>query len=129
MSTSAMSDEKQQDTCEEEEEHHENEEEEEEEGDEPKSYMEIDQLALQKISTADIKKCRDAGFYTVESIAYIPKKQLLEIKGISEAKVEKLQTAGNTLSESIYALSLYALILFPSPFPLCVPTLFPFSSE
>jgi len=92
MSTSAQSDEKQQDTYDEEDQHDGNEEEEEEENEE-KSYMDIEELALQKISTADIKKCREAGFYTVESIAYIPRKQLLEVKGISEAKVEKLQAA------------------------------------
>ena len=37
----------------------------------------------------------DAGFYTVEAVAYAPKKQLLSIKGISDAKADKI------ISESI----------------------------
>ena len=32
----------------------------------------------------------EVGFYTVESVAYAPKKQLLAIKGISEAKADKV---------------------------------------
>ena len=33
---------------------------------------------------------KEAGFFTVESIAYAPKKQLLTVKGISEGKAQKL---------------------------------------
>jgi DNA repair protein RAD51 len=29
----------------------------------------------------------EAGFHTVEAIAYVPRKHLLAVKGISEAKV------------------------------------------
>jgi DNA repair protein RAD51 len=42
------------------------------------------------ISAADIKKLEEAGFYTVESVAFAPKKMLLAIKGISEAKADKI---------------------------------------
>lgn len=42
------------------------------------------------ITAGDIKKLQDAGFYTVESVAYAPRKHLLSIKGISEAKADKL---------------------------------------
>jgi DNA repair protein RAD51 len=42
------------------------------------------------ISAADIKKLEEAGFYTVEAVAFAPKKNLLAIKGISEAKAEKI---------------------------------------
>ena len=42
------------------------------------------------ISAADIKKFEEAGFHTVESIAYAPKKALISIKGISEAKADKI---------------------------------------
>ena len=90
---SAVSEEKKEDEEYEENETQEmDEEEEEEEG--PKSYLEIDTLQQQKISPADIKKLKEANYFTVESIAYTPKKQLLTIKGISDAKVEKLQSAG-----------------------------------
>ena len=43
------------------------------------------------ISANDIKKLEEAGYHTVESVAYAPKKQLLAIKGISEAKADKIQ--------------------------------------
>lgn len=44
------------------------------------------------ISATDVKKLSDAGYHTVESVAYAPKKALLSIKGISEAKADKIQT-------------------------------------
>ena len=37
-----------------------------------------------------MKKLEEAGYYTVEAVAYAPKKQLTTIKGISEAKADKL---------------------------------------
>lgn len=42
------------------------------------------------VASGDIKRLMEAGFYTVESIAYAPKKRVLEVKGISEAKAEKI---------------------------------------
>ncbi|KAI8051609.1 Rad51-domain-containing protein [Syncephalis plumigaleata] len=42
------------------------------------------------ISASDVKKLAEAGYYTVEAIAYTPKKNILLIKGISEAKADKL---------------------------------------
>lgn len=44
------------------------------------------------ISATDVKKLIEAGFNTVESIAYTPKKTILLIKGISEAKADKILT-------------------------------------
>jgi len=43
------------------------------------------------ISAADCKKLQDAGFYTVEAVVYAPRKKLLDIKGISEQKADKIQ--------------------------------------
>jgi len=71
--------------------------EEEEDDEDQKSYSPIEMLAQQKISASDIKKLKEHSFYTVESVAYTPKKQLLTIKGISEAKVQKLQEAAYKL--------------------------------
>ena len=48
------------------------------------------------VAAADIKKLRDGGINTVEALAHAPKKELLSIKGISEAKVEKIQKEGTT---------------------------------
>lgn len=42
------------------------------------------------IGNADLKKLQEAGFYTVESIAFAPRKSLLAVKGISDAKADKL---------------------------------------
>ncbi|KFM82840.1 DNA repair protein RAD51-like protein, partial [Stegodyphus mimosarum] len=49
----------------------------------------IKKLEGNGISANDIKKLEEAGFYTVESVAFAPKKELLAIKGISEAKADK----------------------------------------
>uniref|UniRef100_A0A182QW53 DNA repair protein RAD51 homolog n=1 Tax=Anopheles farauti TaxID=69004 RepID=A0A182QW53_9DIPT len=50
----------------------------------------IGKLEGNGITNGDIKKLAEAGFHTVESVAYAPKKQLLTIKGISEAKADKI---------------------------------------
>lgn len=42
------------------------------------------------ISASDIKKLEEAGFHTIEAVAYAPKKELINIKGISEAKADKI---------------------------------------
>ena len=47
-------------------------------------------LKAHGISATDVKKMEEAGYYTVEAIAYAPKKHLLAIKGISEAKADKI---------------------------------------
>jgi len=45
------------------------------------------------VTAADLKKLTDAGFATVEAIAFATKKQIVEVKGISEAKADKLIAA------------------------------------
>ena len=50
----------------------------------------LSRLEAGGISANDIKKLEEAGYFTVESIAYAPKKSLLSIKGISEAKADKI---------------------------------------
>ena len=52
--------------------------------------MPIGALEAHGIGSADVKKLREAGYHTVESIVYVPKKAILNIKGISEAKANKL---------------------------------------
>lgn len=42
------------------------------------------------ISERDVKNLKNAGFHTVESVAYSTRKMLCEVKGISEQKAEKL---------------------------------------
>jgi hypothetical protein len=48
------------------------------------------------IGAADIKKLQEAGYNTIESIAFAAKKVLAQVKGITEAKAEKLHEAGMT---------------------------------
>jgi hypothetical protein len=42
------------------------------------------------INANDVKKLEEAGYHTVEAVAYAPKKELINIKGISEAKADKI---------------------------------------
>ncbi|RUS17608.1 DNA repair and recombination protein rada [Endogone sp. FLAS-F59071] len=52
--------------------------------------MAIQKLEEMGIASSDVKKLIEAGYHTVESIAYTPKKALLTVKGISETKADKL---------------------------------------
>ena len=45
------------------------------------------------IAALDIKKLEEAGFHTIESIAFTPKRALILTKGLSEAKVDKILEA------------------------------------
>ena len=77
--------------------------------DQQKSYLEIDDLQLQKVSIADVKKLKESGFYTVESIAYAPRFKLTAIRGISDAKVGALQDAGTRTADSVHFNSIFIL--------------------
>ncbi|SPQ97444.1 DNA repair protein RAD51 like protein [Plasmodiophora brassicae] len=50
----------------------------------------IEKLETRGLNAADIKKLKDAGFHTVEAVAYATRKALIAIKGITEAKADKL---------------------------------------
>lgn len=52
--------------------------------------LEISFQGTAGITNADLKKLADAGYHTVESIAYSLKKQIMTVKGISDTKAEKL---------------------------------------
>ena len=66
--------------------------EEEEEVDFPGPML-IQKLEEVGINSADIKKLSDAGFQTVESVAFTAKKNLINIKGLTETKVDKILEA------------------------------------
>ena len=57
----------------------------------------IQKLEEAGIGAADVKKLVEAGFHTLESIAYTPRKVLLAIKGISEAKADKILTEAHKI--------------------------------
>lgn len=63
------------------------------------------------ISGSDIKKLEDAGFHTIEAVAYAPKKELLNIKGISEAKADKILVRSVC---KLQAPSVLLIVLLPS---------------
>eukprot|EP00002_Diphylleia_rotans_P038194 TRINITY_DN865_c0_g1_i1.p1 TRINITY_DN865_c0_g1~~TRINITY_DN865_c0_g1_i1.p1 ORF type:complete len:337 (-),score=71.08 TRINITY_DN865_c0_g1_i1:192-1202(-) len=59
--------------------------------------MPISRLEQCGISATDVKKLQEAGFHTVESVAYTTKKVLLNVKGVSEAKADKLLAEASKL--------------------------------
>ncbi|GLC43576.1 DNA repair protein RAD51 A [Pleodorina starrii] len=60
--------------------------------------MLVEVLQQHGVAAADIKKLKEGGVHTVEHLAHAPKKQLSEIKGLSEAKIDKMQAVGEVLS-------------------------------
>ena len=65
-------------------------------GDEEEDYegeagpMLVTKLESCGINASDVKKLQDGGFHTVESVAYATMKKLTVIKGISDAKAQKI---------------------------------------
>ena len=49
------------------------------------------------IGAADLKKLAEAGYNTIESIAFTGKKKLIEVKGITEVKADKLLEAASKM--------------------------------
>merc|ERR1719341_2794440 len=56
-------------------------------------FQDIELLQSHGINVADIKKLKSAGICTVRGIQMITKKKLCAIKGLSEAKVDKMKEA------------------------------------
>lgn len=55
----------------------------------------FDWKGIAGITNADLKKLKEAGYHTVDGVAHALKKTLLLIKGLSDAKIDKLlQEAG-----------------------------------
>lgn len=54
------------------------------------TYQEIDKLEAVGVNVADIKKLKAAGFYTIASIVMATSASLQQIKGMSEAKLQKI---------------------------------------
>ncbi|CAN6975495.1 hypothetical protein Bca4012_001067 [Brassica carinata] len=72
----------------------------------------VEQLQAAGIASVDVKKLRDAGLCTVEGVAYTPRKDLLQIKGISDAKVDKIVEAGMLSYEYKFTLILFGVYAF-----------------
>jgi len=54
-------------------------------------FLKIIELENAGIASVDIKKLVENGYHTVQSVAYATRKSLTEIKGITEAKADKLK--------------------------------------
>ena len=63
----------------------------------------ISTLEKQGIAASDIKKLQEGGFNTVEAVAFSTKKTLIAVKGISEAKADKIMAAAQTLVPMSFA--------------------------
>lgn len=58
--------------------------------DERLSHIPIEELKSVGVSASDVAKLSEAGYNTVQSLAFAPRKELLEVKGFSDAKVDKV---------------------------------------
>ena len=56
-------------------------------------FQDIDILQNHGINVADIKKLKSIGICTVKGIQMTTRKRLLQVKGVSEAKVDKIKEA------------------------------------
>eukprot|EP00095_Tigriopus_kingsejongensis_P008500 maker-scaffold18_size714446-snap-gene-6.35 protein:Tk08500 transcript:maker-scaffold18_size714446-snap-gene-6.35-mRNA-1 annotation:"meiotic recombination protein dmc1 lim15 homolog" len=64
-----------------------------EQSEEDDFILDIDQLQAHGINVADLKKLKSAGICTVKGVQMTTKKKLCNIKGLSEAKVDKIKEA------------------------------------
>uniref|UniRef100_A0A4W3I1M8 Meiotic recombination protein n=1 Tax=Callorhinchus milii TaxID=7868 RepID=A0A4W3I1M8_CALMI len=67
--------------------------------DEESFFQDIDLLQKHGINVADIKKMKCVGICTVKGIQMTTRRALCNIKGLSEAKVDKIKEAANKLVE------------------------------
>lgn len=63
-------------------------------------FIDVDQLQNQGINVADLKKLKSAGICTTRGLKMTTKKRLCNIKGLSEAKVDKIKEAVLKLSSN-----------------------------
>ena len=54
----------------------------------------ISMLEQMGVAASDIKKLQEAGIHTIEGLSHAPMKRLVAIKGLTEAKIQKLKTIG-----------------------------------
>ncbi|XP_011844673.1 PREDICTED: DNA repair protein RAD51 homolog 1 isoform X1 [Mandrillus leucophaeus] len=78
----------------------------------PQPILRLEQCG---INANDVKKLEEAGFHTVEAVAYAPKKELINIKGISEAKADKILTESCSIARLEYSGAISAHCNFRLP--------------
>ncbi|OZJ03230.1 hypothetical protein BZG36_03440 [Bifiguratus adelaidae] len=67
------------------------------EDDEELFYTEIDDLQNHGIGAADINKLKSAGICTIRGVQMTTRKNLCKIKGLSEAKIDKIKEAAGKI--------------------------------
>ncbi|KAF2980326.1 hypothetical protein EK904_008263 [Melospiza melodia maxima] len=67
--------------------------------DEESFFQDIDLLQKHGINVADIKKLKAVGICTIKGIQMTTRRALCNVKGLSEAKVDKIKEAANKLVE------------------------------
>ena len=86
------------------------------EEDDEKVNNPISALQDHGVNANDINHLKKAGYNSVESLLYTTKKMLIQVKGISENKVDKILEAGKSLIKKIikkhkyYFISVYKFI-------------------
>ena len=63
-------------------------------------FVELDRLQDGGINAADLKKLKEAGIHSAMAVMYTTKKDLCNIRGMSDTKVEKIQEAARKLTEA-----------------------------
>ncbi|KAG9314022.1 Rad51-domain-containing protein [Chiua virens] len=71
--------------------------------DETPFFDNVDELQQQGINVQDILKLKGAAIHTVSGVMMTTRRQLLKIKGMSEAKVEKIKEAAQKIAGSSFA--------------------------
>ena len=64
----------------------------------PLSFTDVDELTNHGVLKCDIKKLQDAGIMTADAVIMTSKRQLANIKGISDAKVEKIFSGASKIA-------------------------------
>eukprot|EP00766_Chilomastix_caulleryi_P000928 gnl/Chilomastix_caulleri/1906.p1 GENE.gnl/Chilomastix_caulleri/1906~~gnl/Chilomastix_caulleri/1906.p1 ORF type:complete len:202 (+),score=30.91 gnl/Chilomastix_caulleri/1906:30-635(+) len=64
------------------------------------AFIDINELTSMGIAAADIKKLKDAGFNTVQSVLMHTRKDLSAAKGVADAKIEKIFEAAQKMIQS-----------------------------
>merc|ERR1719414_1672336 len=63
-------------------------------------YNLVDKLQDAGINAADLKKLKDAGYNTSQSVVFAMRKDLLSIKGLSDQKVDKIIEAARKSTDA-----------------------------
>jgi len=68
--------------------------------DEEVSFQSVDELQGHGIGVTDIQKLKLAGICTIKGVSMTSKRALMNVKGLSEAKAEKIKEASAKLHDS-----------------------------